>query len=177
MSFTNEVLWLERIRSPLGALLAVCDADGLLRALDYEDYEPRMQRLLRAPHRPGRVPRATADALAAYFAAESGALDSIAIQPRGTPFQQRVWRALREIPFGTTTSYGQLAAQLGMPRASRAVGLANGKNPIAIVVPCHRVIGANGALTGYAGGLARKRWLLDHEVNCQGAKPAGLLRR
>ena len=83
--------------------------------------------------------------------------------PVGTPFQQRVWSALREIPFGDTASYGELAARIGQPTASRAVGLANGRNPIAIVVPCHRVIGAAGGLIGYAGGLDRKRWLLDHE--------------
>ncbi|HMI93274.1 MAG TPA: methylated-DNA--[protein]-cysteine S-methyltransferase [Polyangiales bacterium] len=170
MSSTNEVLWLERVSSPLGPLLALCDGDGLLRALDYADYEPRMQRLLRAPYRPGRVPLAIRAALAAFFAGQPIALDALAIHPRGTPFQQRVWRALREIPSGTTTSYGQLAARLGMPRASRAVGLANGRNPIAIVVPCHRVIGANGTLTGYAGGLARKRWLLEHEGSYREAK-------
>jgi methylated-DNA-[protein]-cysteine S-methyltransferase len=81
----------------------------------------------------------------------------------GTPFQQQVWAALQTIPYGTTLSYGELAAQLGQPRASRAVGMANGRNPISIVVPCHRVIGANGRLTGYGGGLGRKQWLLNHE--------------
>jgi methylated-DNA-[protein]-cysteine S-methyltransferase len=153
------------VTSPLGPLLVVYDDEGVLRALDYADYEPRMQRLLRAPcrDRAGGAPATIRDALAAFFAGQRAALDALPIRPRGTPFQQRVWSALREIPFGTTTSYGQLATHLGMPRASRAVGLANGQNPIAIVVPCHRVIGKTGALTGYAGGLARKRWLLDHE--------------
>ncbi len=85
------------------------------------------------------------------------------LAPRGTPFQQRVWAALLEIPCGVTISYGELATRLGDPKASRAVGLANGRNPISIIVPCHRVIGANGNLTGYGGGLDRKEWLLRHE--------------
>jgi O-6-methylguanine DNA methyltransferase len=163
MSPTYQPLACGWVSSPVGPLLVVCDDDGTLRALDYADYEPRMQRLLRAPYQPGRVPAAVGDALGAFFAGQRDALDGLAVRPRGTPFQTRVWAALREIPFGATTSYGQLAARLDMPRASRAVGMANGQNPIAIVVPCHRVIGASGALTGYAGGLARKRWLLDHE--------------
>jgi methylated-DNA-[protein]-cysteine S-methyltransferase len=100
--------------------------------------------------------------LDAYFA---GALErfDIALAPRGTEFQRRVWDALLEIPYGATTSYGALAAKIGRPDAARAVGLANGRNPISIIVPCHRVIGAAGALTGYGGGLERKRWLLAHE--------------
>jgi len=85
------------------------------------------------------------------------------VETGGTPFQQEVWRSLRAIPCGTTTSYGKLAAQIGRPAAVRAVGLANGANPVAVVIPCHRVIGSNGSLTGYGGGLERKRWLLDHE--------------
>ena len=82
---------------------------------------------------------------------------------RGTPFQRAVWAALRRIPAGETLSYGQLAAQIGKPKAVRAVGLANGSNPVGVVVPCHRVIGADGSLTGYGGGLPRKLWLLEHE--------------
>jgi methylated-DNA-[protein]-cysteine S-methyltransferase len=164
-SALSATLSLSRVASPLGPLLVVYDDAGALRALDYADYEPRMQRLLRAPYRDRAAgePVTIRDGLAAFFAGQRAALDALAIRPCGTPFQQRVWSALREIPFGTTWSYGQLAAHLGMPRASRAVGLANGQNPIAIVVPCHRVIGKTGALTGYAGGLDRKRWLLDHE--------------
>ena len=100
--------------------------------------------------------------LQAYFA---GALREfeLPLAAAGTPFQQRVWRALCEIPYGETISYGELARRIGQPKAARAVGLANGRNPISIVVPCHRVIGANGSLTGYGGGLERKRWLLAHE--------------
>lgn len=97
-----------------------------------------------------------------YFAGERREFTS-ALEPAGTPFQQRVWRALREIPYGTTISYGELARRIGQPRAARAVGLANGRNPIAIIVPCHRVIGANGTLTGYGGGVERKRFLLALE--------------
>ncbi len=100
--------------------------------------------------------------LAAYFAGELQAFD-LPLAAGGTAFQQRVWAALKEIPFGQTWSYGQLALHIGAPGASRAVGLANGRNPLSIVVPCHRVIGANGSLTGYGGGLERKRWLLAHE--------------
>ncbi|RIK91560.1 MAG: cysteine methyltransferase, partial [Proteobacteria bacterium] len=109
------------------------------------------------------APRPVAAALAAYFAGDLGALGALAIRPGGTDFQRRVWDALRRIPAGATTSYGALAERIGRPGACRAVGLANGANPIALVVPCHRVIGADGSLTGYAGGAPRKRWLLDHE--------------
>jgi methylated-DNA-[protein]-cysteine S-methyltransferase len=102
-------------------------------------------------------------ALDAYFRGEVHAVDAIDVDPDGTSFQRRVWAALRTIPVGETTSYGAIARALGMPTASRAVGAANGANPIWIVVPCHRVIGASGALTGYAGGLDVKRRLLAHE--------------
>lgn len=100
--------------------------------------------------------------LQAYFAGERRQFD-LPLAPVGTDFQRRVWRALQGIPFGQTSSYGELAGRLGKPTASRAVGMANGRNPISIVVPCHRVIGADGSLTGYGGGLPRKRWLLQHE--------------
>ncbi len=97
-----------------------------------------------------------------YFAGTRRVFD-LPLRPRGTPFQTRVWTALADIPFGDTISYGELARRVGNPAASRAVGLANGRNPLSILVPCHRVIGANGTLTGYGGGLERKRWLLTHE--------------
>ena len=97
-----------------------------------------------------------------YFAGRRRSFD-LPLAPAGTPFQQRVWMALREIPLGTTTTYGRIASMIGRPTAARAVGAANGRNPISIVVPCHRVVGADGSLTGYASGVARKRWLLDHE--------------
>jgi methylated-DNA-[protein]-cysteine S-methyltransferase len=100
--------------------------------------------------------------LTAYFAGSLTEFD-LPLQMQGTVFQQRVWEALRTIPYGTTLSYGALAQQIGQPKASRAVGLANGRNPVSIIVPCHRVIGANGKLTGYGGGIERKQWLLNHE--------------
>ena len=109
-----------------------------------------------------------AEALARYFGGDLSALAALETDARGTPFQERVWSALREIPPGETRSYGELARSLGDPRAVRAVGTANGRNPISLVVPCHRVIGKDGALTGYAGGLARKRWLLEHEARHAG---------
>ncbi|GGB27306.1 methylated-DNA--protein-cysteine methyltransferase [Flexivirga endophytica] len=100
--------------------------------------------------------------LTEYFAGDRTEFD-LPLHPKGTEFQQRVWRALCDIPFGRTWSYGELAQHIGSPTASRAVGLANGRNPISIVIPCHRVIGANGSMTGYGGGIERKRWLLAHE--------------
>jgi len=109
-----------------------------------------------------------ADQLERYFTGEAVEFD-VPLRARGTPFQERVWAALREIPHGATISYGELARRLGTPGASRAVGLANGRNPIAIVIPCHRVIGADGSLTGYGGGLERKAWLLRHESARRGA--------
>lgn len=161
-------LRLDHFASPLGGVLLVHDRDDRLRALDFEDYETRMRRLLRLHY--GRVelsrgsaPPSTANALRAYFAGEFAALDAVPIATGGTPFQRDVWAALRDIPPGETTSYGSLAARIARPTGVRAVGLANGANPIAIVVPCHRVIGASGALTGFGGGLHRKQWLLEHE--------------
>ncbi|NET31522.1 MAG: methylated-DNA--[protein]-cysteine S-methyltransferase [Cyanothece sp. SIO1E1] len=100
--------------------------------------------------------------LTAYFAGSLTTFE-LPLQLQGTPFQQQVWAALKTIPYGITLSYGELAQQIGKPNASRAVGLANGRNPVSIIVPCHRVIGANGKLTGYGGGIERKQWLLNHE--------------
>ncbi len=154
--------------SPVGEILLVTDEDGALRALDFADYESRMHQLLgnhygKYEWRQGAAPRTVTKALDAYFAGDFQALDSLRVATGGTPFQRAVWKALRSIAPGRTKSYGQLASEIGRPQASRAVGAANGANPIGIVVPCHRVIGANGALTGYGGGLARKQWLLEHE--------------
>lgn len=158
---------LSRIASPLGDLLAVTHGQTL-HALDFADFEARFQRLF-ARHHPaaavgeGAAPPAITAAFAAYFAGDLAALDRLSVAGIGSDFQRRVWAALRAIPAGETRSYGQLAAAIGQPSASRAVGLANGANPIGIVVPCHRVIGSGGALTGYAGGVERKAWLLRHE--------------
>ncbi len=153
--------------SPVGMLHLILDGEALV-ALDYDGYEARMMRLLarrfpKAALADGAVPGRVAKALDAYFAGDAHALEGIALQLGGTPFQQTVWAALRAIPWGATKSYGGLARAIGKPSASRAVGLANGANPVAIVVPCHRVIGADRKLTGYAGGLERKRFLLSHE--------------
>jgi methylated-DNA-[protein]-cysteine S-methyltransferase len=169
-------LLLDHLATPIGEALLVTDDHGHLRALDWRDFEPRMRRLLRRHYGPGtalesgRAPGAVVEALESYFAGQLSRLDAIACATGGTPFQRAVWAALRKIPAGQTLSYGALAVLLGHPQAARAVGLANGANPIGVVVPCHRVIGANGALTGYGGGLERKRWLLAHE----GARLEGL---
>ena len=116
--------------------------------------------------------RSAREQLQAYFGGELRDFDLL-LRPTGTDFQQRVWSALTEIPYGVTESYGELAARLGQPTASRAVGAANGRNPISIIVPCHRVIGKSGSLTGYGGGMARKRWLLSHEEATDGRRLFG----
>jgi methylated-DNA-[protein]-cysteine S-methyltransferase len=161
-------LRLERWASPLSPLLLVTDDDGMLRVLEFADLESRMLRLLREHYgtytlNDGPAPAAITRSLDAYFNGEIDALDDIPTATGGTPFQREVWRALRTILPGVTISYGQLAEKIGRAGSARAVGAANGANPIPIVVPCHRVIGANGTLTGFASGLPRKRWLLDHE--------------
>jgi methylated-DNA-[protein]-cysteine S-methyltransferase len=166
---SSLVLNLEHVPTPIGTILLLTDEQDRLRALDWQDYEARMQRLLRLHYRAGttmserRSPSIVRRRLEAYFGGELSALDSIIVETGGTEFQRSVWRVLREIRLGATMSYGALADRIGRPRAVRAVGLANGSNPIGIVVPCHRVIGANASLTGYAGGLERKAWLLRHE--------------
>ncbi len=156
-----------RTTSPLGEIEIAC-SDSALIAMEFADADDRFQRSLE--RRFGAValveardPLGVKSRLDAYFQGDLLGLDAIAVDGGGSPFQRRVWTALREIPAGTTTSYGALAKRLAQPTATRAVGLANGANPISIVVPCHRVIGADGTLTGYGGGLPRKRWLLDHE--------------
>ena len=161
---------LERIPSPTGVILLASDAQNRLRALDWEDHEPRMLRLLRLHYGEGAASleeRGDSSpgrrAVEAYFDGALTALDALEVETGGTPFQREVWAALRAIPVGRTTSYGALAASIGRPKAVRAVGLANGANPVGIVVPCHRVIGADSSLTGYGGGLQRKLWLLRHE--------------
>ena len=160
-----------RIATPLGAALLVWDADARLRALDFADCAPRMVRLLRIEHGSSgfrlteeRAPSPLDARLEAFCAGDVGAIDTLPIAPGGTAFQRAVWTALRAIPAGTTTTYASLAAVVGRPTACRAVGAANGANPIAIVVPCHRVIGANGSLTGFAAGLDNKRALLELEA-------------
>ena len=159
---------LDRLDSPLGTLLLVTDADGWLLAVDFHDYEHRMLGLLRRLHgsdilTEGAAPTAVRKSLMAYFAGRLETLADIRWRSGGTAFQRLVWTALTAIPPGSTQTYAGLAAAIGRPNAVRAVGAANGANPLSIVVPCHRLIGADGGLTGYGGGLQRKAWLLRHE--------------
>lgn len=160
----------DSLSTPIGQLIYVCDSQGALRMVDWSDHEARASRLLDIHYGKGgctlskqRDPFGLATRLAAYFAGDIHAIDGIPTATAGTAFQREVWNALRAIPAAGTISYGQLAERIGRPRAVRAVGLANGANPVGVVVPCHRVIGANGSLTGYGGGLHRKEWLLAHE--------------
>jgi methylated-DNA-[protein]-cysteine S-methyltransferase len=176
-----EVLTLlvDRLQTPIGELLIVADRDGKLRMIDWADHEARMRQLLDRYYgkgayalQPARDPGGLTSAMRAYFEGDIGAIDRLPVdESAGTAFQRTVWRALRRIPRGKTISYAELAKRIGKPKAVRAAGLANGQNPISIVVPCHRVIGSNGTLTGYGGGLPRKKWLLEHE----GALAAKLL--
>ena len=160
-------LWFDEVESPVGTMVLVSDGTNLC-SLDFGDYGERMHKLLGARYGEIRLTRAAdpqgfSSRLRAYLAGDMASLDDIPVSPGGTPFQAQVWAALRTIPAGTTITYGELAARVGRPTAARAVGMTNSLNPIAIVLPCHRVVGANAALTGYAGGLERKRWLLEHE--------------
>jgi methylated-DNA-[protein]-cysteine S-methyltransferase len=163
-------LRVERWDSPMCPLLMVTDDEGVLRAIEFSDHESRMDSLLRHYYgedytiEEGKTPAALKRALEAYFKGKLDALDELKTATGGTPFQREVWKALRTIPAGTTMSYGELARKVGRKGASRAIGAANGANPIPIVVPCHRVIGADGSLTGFGGGLAHKKWLLAHEA-------------
>ncbi len=169
---TPQTLYRDRLESPIGTLLLIHDREGHVRALDFHDCESRMRRLLRLHYgaegndfaiedraAPAPIRRAISD----YFLGDLCAINSIPVTTGGTSFQREVLAALRTIQAGTTLSYGALARQLGRPKSVRAVGLANAANPVAIVVPCHRVIGTDGSLTGYGGGICRQRWLLVHE--------------
>lgn len=161
----------EAVESPVGRILLAAGGDGALCAADFADHEDRLIRLLKrrfgnfAPIlSQGPVPAEITQALSAYFTGDIGAIRSIRLRTGGTLFQQTMWSALRAIKPGKPMTYAALAASLGSPNAARAVGHANGANPFNIIVPCHRLIGANGDLTGYSGGIERKRWLLDHEA-------------
>jgi methylated-DNA-[protein]-cysteine S-methyltransferase len=163
-------LLVDRIPTPIGELAVVADAQGRLRAVEWTDEDARMQRALRLHYGEGGYslrqaldPGGLSTALAAYFAGDLAAIDVLPVATGGTEFQRAVWRALRQIPCGDTVSYAALARRIGRESAVRAVGFANGSNPISVVVPCHRVIGSDGSLTGYGGGIERKRWLLAHE--------------
>jgi methylated-DNA-[protein]-cysteine S-methyltransferase len=165
-----QTFFTEHIETPTGDMCLITDDAQRLRALDWDDCASRMHDLMRRRYGAGAVTLRSAthaseaaQALRAYFDGDLDAIAPLQIETYGTPFQCTVWAALRRIPAGHTMSYGALAAAIGRPDAVRAVGTANGANPISIIVPCHRVIGANAALTGYGGGLHRKRWLLAHE--------------
>jgi methylated-DNA-[protein]-cysteine S-methyltransferase len=161
------ILFMDRLETALGTVAMLTDGTHL-RALDFVDDPSRFEdrarrRFVDAAIREADDPLGVRTRLAAYFAGDPAAVEAIPVDPGGTPFQARVWKALRDIPAGTAVSYGTIAVRVGAPTASRAVGMANSLNPIAIVIPCHRVIGANRALVGYAGGLERKRRLLELE--------------
>jgi len=147
------------VDSPIGPLTLVAD-DGALVGVYMAEHRHRP--IIDGP-RDDTVLPAAREQLEAYFRRDLKDFD-LPLKVKGSPFQQEVWAALRTIPYGESWSYGQLAAAVGRPLAARAVGLANGRNPVSIVIPCHRVVGSNGSLTGYGGGLERKRWLLDHEA-------------
>jgi methylated-DNA-[protein]-cysteine S-methyltransferase len=159
--FTDEV------PSEVG-LIVIAARDERLVSLDFGDCRGRMLAGLAARYgharlKPVRNPFGVSRRINAYLAGDLGAVDDILVEPGGSPFQRDVWMALRRVPAGTTVTYAQLARAVGRPAAWRAVGAANGRNPVSIVIPCHRMIGSDGSLTGYGGGLHRKRWLLGHE--------------
>jgi methylated-DNA-[protein]-cysteine S-methyltransferase len=162
-----ERLVFDRIATPVGEAILVSDQAEVLRGFQWADFEESLLKTLVAHYRgvpwdKGRSP-ILAGAFEAYFAGEVRALETVSWATAGTAFQRQVWSALTTIPAGRTLSYAALAAQVGRPMAVRAAGSANGRNPISVALPCHRVIGTGGDLTGYGGGLARKRWLLRHE--------------
>ena len=173
MPSVSEQFFAEQIETPVGPLLMIADAAGVMRVLEFHDMTDRWRPLIARRFEGATMTEKAgafghAKTLARYFDGDIEAIDDIPAAGQGTEFQRAVWKALRTIPAGATLSYGALARQIGKPAAVRAVGLANGANPIAIVVPCHRVIGSDGSLTGYGGGLTRKRWLLAHEARHAG---------
>jgi methylated-DNA-[protein]-cysteine S-methyltransferase len=160
-------LLIDRIPSPIGVMVLISDGNSLC-SLDFADFEVRMLRLLHNRYPSFELvekidPLGFSTKIRAYLGGDFTSLDHIPVNSGGTEFQQQVWQMLQTIPLGKTISYGELATKIGKPTAARAVGMANSLNPVAIVVPCHRVIGAKAKLTGYAGGLDRKQWLLQHE--------------
>ncbi len=162
----------DRIATPIGEMVLVAH-DGVVVLLEFEDATNRVARQMKARFgdvdlQPASNPFGIPDVVRDYFAGNLVAIDTLITDGGGTDFERKVWAELRRIPCGTTMSYGSIARKLGDIQLSRAVGTANGKNPIAIVVPCHRVIGADGSMTGYGGGIARKEWLLRHEGSAVG---------
>jgi len=176
VSVTLAALERFRLKSPIGELVGYV-REGALCALDFGDRDESNRALLErrlgaVDVREGAGAREARRRLEAYLAGDLEALDAITVDPGGTGFQAKVWAALRRIPPGRTISYAELAAAVGSPAAVRAVGTANGQNPVPVVIPCHRVVRSDGTLGGYGGGLDRKRWLLDHE-KARLARPAG----
>jgi len=174
----NDNLLFDHVPTPIGEAQLICDGKGRLRLFGWYDSDDKWQRyashlgdgeLVRT-----KDPFGLSSAIAEYMRGNVHVIDDLPVVFAGTPFQNKVWHALRTIPAGETLSYGALARRIGDPKATRAVGLANGSNPIGLVVPCHRVIGSDGSLTGYGGGLERKKWLLAHEARHAGH---GLFRR
>jgi methylated-DNA-[protein]-cysteine S-methyltransferase len=161
--FTLEI---ETVESPLGDIVAVHGPGGVC-ALAFTDrfdrVAPTLARRFPGAHRVDRPPGPTSAALIRYFEGRLDALDALDLDPGGTPFQAAVWGSLRRVRAGTTATYRDLARALDHPTATRAVGAANGRNPISLAIPCHRIVGADGRLVGYGGGLERKAWLLRHE--------------
>ena len=168
----------DRIDTPIGPMILLA-SDGVLLLLEFEDATDRVEREIRKRFGGAEItaqinPFGLSERIRRYFAGDLSAIEGLDTDGGGTGFQRRVWAELKRIPCGTTISYGELATRLGDKNAMRAVGLANGRNPIAIVVPCHRVIGADGSLTGYGGGVDRKKWLLAHEGALPGARQGEL---
>jgi methylated-DNA-[protein]-cysteine S-methyltransferase len=164
MMTTKPILHSTTHATPVGMLTLVASDRGL-RAVLWPKLSPQRAGISPRPHRNPDHPilQKTTHQLDEYFAGSRTSFD-LPLDLEGTRFQLAAWRSLAEIPFGATSTYGQQAAALGIPTAARAVGAANGANPVCIVLPCHRVIGANGSLTGFGGGLPTKQWLLDHEA-------------
>jgi methylated-DNA-[protein]-cysteine S-methyltransferase len=165
VSANEQTLLQDELQTPLGRLVLATEEGGALRLVGFYEGHPRIERELGTGiHlRKSKNPGGATAALDAYFNGELAAIEALPVSLVGTPFQVSVWRALLDIPCGETRSYGDIARRIGNPNAVRAVGTANNRNSIGIVVPCHRVIGADGSMTGYGGGIERKQWLLAHE--------------
>lgn len=173
-------LLLGRVKSPIGTILVACEGETLC-ALEFADSKARMMAALRRRHGDftpieAADPGGVCTRIRAYLLGQLDALDDIRVDGGGTEFQRRVWVELRRIAPGEVVSYGALARRMGIPNSVRAVARANALNPVSIVVPCHRVIGSDGSLTGYGGGLPRKRWLLEHEGVVVPPAPAKVVR-
>ncbi len=161
-------LYFDRIETPLGEAQIVCDGDGRLHLFGWYEHDRWQSRFGDRQLVREIDPYGLSSTVADYFKGNVRIIDDVPVAFSGTAFQNKVWHALRAIPAGETLRYGALAQRIGEPKAVRAVGLANGSNPVGLIVPCHRVIGSDGSLTGYGGGLGRKKWLLAHEARHAG---------